>query len=112
MTAVPRSVISVFIGRYRFLIGLVIGLVAGPLLAVQFGWLASNGTVEARVSSAVSNQQAAMCAYLARQNNPDTSEMGYDERRALAREHAALPWQTKAQDDVVFACLERLGEAE
>ncbi len=88
--------------------GLVIGLVAGPIISGFSGFQVRTSTAEAAVRAGVLEQQAMFCAARAKAATPDTATLGWQARSELARQHAIMPGSTTADPDVVYACSNRL----
>lgn len=90
------------------LTGLVIGLIAGPIISGAFGFQMRTSTAQAAAAAGVIEQQAAFCAERARAATPNTSGLSYQARSDLARQWAAMPGTTVVNQEVVYACSSKL----
>lgn len=87
--------------------GLVIGLVAGPLLSSILGWQVRSGAAAAAVNNSVVAQQAMFCVERARATLPAGAQIEWSVRHDLARKFAAMSGGT-ADPAVVQACADGL----
>ena len=100
-----------------YVIGLVIGAVAVPLIGVWRGDLVTAGTHGSRLTNATVEAKAEICEALARDRHAaegGVSLVGNQNRQAreaLAREFAAMPGQDSVDDAVRRACANRLARA-
>lgn len=100
-----------------YLVGLVIGAVAVPIIGIWGGQLVTAGTLNNQVTSATVETQAAICEALARQHHLASggeSLAGHQNRQAreaLAREFAVMPGQETANDAVRRGCINRLARS-
>jgi hypothetical protein len=90
------------------LTGLVIGLIAGPIISGISGFQVRTSTAAAAERASIVEQQATFCATRARAATPVTREMSYQARSDLARQWAAMPGSTVVDQDVVYACSSKL----
>jgi hypothetical protein len=90
------------------LTGLVIGLVAGPIISGAFGFQMRTSSAQAAAHAGVVEQQAAFCAERARAATPTTAGLSYQARSDLARQWAMMPGETAVDQDVVYACSSKL----
>jgi hypothetical protein len=100
-----------------YVVGLVIGAVAVPIIGIWGGQLVTAGTLNSQVTTATVDTRAAICEALARQHHLASggeSLAGHQNRQAreaLAREFAVMPGQDTAEDAVRRACINRLARA-
>lgn len=100
-----------------YLVGLVIGAVAVPIIGVWGGQLVTAGTLNNQVTTATVDTQARICAALARNHHlaaGGESLAGHQSRQAreaLAREFAVMPGQETADDAVRRACTNLLARS-
>ena len=100
-----------------YLVGLVIGAVAVPVIGIWGGQLVTAGTLNNQVTSATVDTQARICAALARNHHlaaGGESLAGHQNRQAreaLAREFAVMPGQETADDAVRRACTNLLARS-
>ena len=90
------------------LMGLAIGLIAGPIISGFTGFQVRTSTAEAAATAGIVEQQAMFCAERARAATPDTATLSYQGRSDLARQWAAMPGTTSVNPDVIFACSGKL----
>lgn len=92
--------------------GLALGLVVGPFLSGYLGWQVTSATLHESVEDAIVQQQARMCAMLARQEEDGAAlaEMGYVPRREVAKRHAGFPWNDTYEHVVTNRCTNLLDE--
>ena len=100
-------------GEWRNLvIGVVIGLVAGPIITSFIGWQVGFSTMEEQVSAAVIEQQALFCAerVMADPAYATFDGLEFGAKRDLVTPHAQMPDQDAAAGRVVNLCLRKLTE--
>ena len=90
------------------LLGLVVGLIAGPIVSGMAGFQTRSSTAQAAVRASVVEQQAGVCAERARAATPSVAGLGYQARSDLARQWATMPGTTTVDSDVVYACSSKL----
>jgi hypothetical protein len=90
------------------LTGLVIGLIAGPLISGFAGWQVRTSTAEAATHAGVVEQQAMFCVERARAAGPIASPLDWQARTDLARRFASAPGAAAADPEVVYACSGKL----
>ncbi len=92
--------------------GLVLGLVAGPIIFFWAGWAVRPSVIEEKVHAALVNSEASICAALARNEGNDPTKLDYKARNKLAAKWSTMPGQKpgSADDDVTSACAEKLSE--
>jgi hypothetical protein len=90
------------------IMGLAIGLVAGPIISGFTGFQVRTSTAETAARVGIVEQQAAFCAERARAATPNTAALGYQARGELARQWAAMPGTTVVDPEVVYACSGKL----
>jgi hypothetical protein len=90
------------------LTGLVIGLIAGPIVSGMTGFQVRTSTAEAATRAGIVEQQASFCNERARAAGPIASSLGWQERGDLARRFASMSEGATADPDVVFACSSKL----
>lgn len=90
------------------LLGLGIGLVAGPILSGVVGFQMRTSTAQTMLHDGVVAQQAIYCADRARADTPVTSGMDWTARNDLARRFATQPGTTQVDYEVARACADRL----
>lgn len=91
------------------LTGLVIGLIAGPIISGFSGFQVRTSTAEAATRSSVIEQQAGFCAERARADTPGFGALDWNARGELARRFATMPGSTATDPEVAYACSARLG---
>jgi hypothetical protein len=92
-------------------IGLVVGIVAGPLISGIAGYQVRTSTAQAATRAAVVEQQATFCAERARAATTTTgaaAPLDWQGRTDLARRWTAMPGSTAVDSDVVYACSGKL----
>ena len=98
--------------RWRWLkpavYGFVLGLIVGPSISGYFGWQVLADTDQQRVQRAVINQDAKICALLARREVAHPGQLEYGQRHNLAEKYAKLPWVEQVDFHVVDACADAL----
>lgn len=100
-----------------YVVGLVIGAVAVPVIGIWRGDLVTAGTHSTQLTTATVDAQAAICEALAREHHAaegGVSLAGHQNRQAreaLAREFSILPGQAAADEAVRRACTNRLARA-
>ena len=88
--------------------GLAIGLIAGPIISSFTGFQVRTSTAEAAARAGIVEQQVTFCAERARAATPNTAALGYQARSDLARQWAAMPGTTSVNPDVIYACSGKL----
>lgn len=88
--------------------GLAIGLVAGPIISGFTGFQVRTSTAEAAARAGIVEQQATFCAERARAATPGSAALGWQARADLARQWAAMPGTTSVDSDVIYACSSKL----
>ncbi len=91
-------------GKKAVLLGLAIGLLAGPLISGLMGWQVTSAFLTQSVRQAIVAQQVEFCQFRARAAVKDTDKMEYSTRYAVAEKWAKLPGQAAADSDVVAGC--------
>jgi hypothetical protein len=90
---------------------LVIGLIAGPVIANALGWQISADTARAQVLASMIEQQAAYCNAQARADVRESGgQLDWRVRTNLATKWAAMPGSPGATPDVVRACERKLAQ--
>jgi hypothetical protein len=90
-------------------IGVAIGLVAGPIVSGIAGFQIRTSTAEAANRAGIVEQQAVFCAERARAAlPPGTPTPDWQARNALARQWAVMPGGTTANPEVVYACSNKI----
>jgi len=110
-----ENAMSKFSEWRRLVIGLAIGLVAGPIITSLIGWQVGFDTMEERVSAAVVEQQALFCEQrtLADPAYVDAATfkaLEVNAKRDFVILHAQMPGQDAVDRAVVNACLRMLRE--
>jgi len=91
------------------LLGLVIGLVAGPVISGMVGFQMRTSTAQTLLHEGVVEQQAISCNNRARLETPTTAQLDWSARNNLARRFATDPaGGTNIDPDVARACADRL----
>jgi hypothetical protein len=88
--------------------GLVIGLIAGPIISGIAGFQIRASTAQAAARTGMVEQQASFCAERARATGAVTSGLSWQARSDLARQHAMMPGATTVDSDVTYACSTKL----
>ncbi len=90
-------------------IGLAIGLVAGPIISSFAGLQVRSSTAAAATRAGIVEQQASFCAERARATmTVGGAPLDWQARNELARTWAVMPGTTAIDQDVVYACSGRL----
>jgi hypothetical protein len=95
--------------RKPFIMGLVVGLLAGPLVSGIMGWQVTSAFLQRSVHTAIVAQQVGFCEFRARAAVKDPEKLDYTARYALAELWAKMPGQTATDSDVVSGCTNGLG---
>jgi len=90
------------------LMGLAIGLVAGPIISGMVGFQMRSSTAQTLVRNGVVEQQAIFCADRAHAETPDTTRMDWSARNDLARRFATPSGAAQVDFEVARACADRL----
>jgi hypothetical protein len=92
--------------------GLVLGLVAAPIIIFWAGWAVTPGTIEEKVHAAIVDTKASICAARARADVKDPTKLEWNARDKLAAKWSTMPGQKpgSVDDDVTSACAEKLSE--
>lgn len=93
-------------------LALGLGLIAGPLISNYMGWQMTRGNAERQINASGVQQQAMVCAALARNANPDAASLGWAPRNELAEKFAVMPGRDSAAMGVANACSQMLAEAK
>ena len=90
--------------------GLVLGLIAGPIIVFWMGGAVTPGTMQEEVRNAIVDTKASICAARARAEVKDPAKLEYDARNKLAAKWSIMPGQKpgSADDDVTSACAEKI----
>lgn len=101
-----------------YAVGLVIGLIAAPVIGLWHGGLVTSGTRDGQVQAARIDAQALICERLAREHRVDTGDTteltgfnGRGARNELAARFAVMPGQEAADNAVQRACADKLAVA-
>lgn len=86
------------------LTGLVIGLIAGPIISGFSGFQVRTSTAEAAERASMVEMQAQICLERARAASPAINTSDWQARNELARQWAVMPGSTTVDQDVVYAC--------
>ena len=86
------------------IIGLVAGLLLGPLISGMMGWQVSTAYLTSMVHRAVVQQQVSFCELRALAANKNAGKLEYSDRYELAKLWAKMPGQAEADSDVVSGC--------
>jgi hypothetical protein len=87
---------------------LVIGLIAGPIIASIAGWQVTSSSAHSQVRAGIVEQQALFCEAKARADVAQPSKLEWTARTDLAKKWAVMPGGTTTQSDVVSACASKL----
>lgn len=90
------------------LLGLGIGLVAGPIISGMAGFQMRTSTAQTQLRDGIVAQQAIFCADRAHADTPDSSRLDWTARNDLARRFAMMPGSSQVDYEVVRACADRL----
>ena len=52
------SILETVKGNKAFLLGLVVGLIVGPIIVLWIGWMVTSGTLQEKVDAALVNERA------------------------------------------------------
>jgi len=94
--------------KKQLILGIIIGLLVGPLISGTMGWQVSRAFLVRSVHKAVVSQQSAFCEFRARAEVKEPGKMEFTARYELAEKWAKLPGQTDTDSDVVSACADGL----
>ncbi len=89
-------------------IGLAIGLVAGPLISNYLGWQVTSSSAQTQLRDGVVETQAAFCNTWARAAVAEPGKLDWNARTELAKKWAVMPGSTAAESDVTSACARKL----
>ncbi|WP_137181681.1 hypothetical protein [Roseomonas sp. AR75] len=89
--------------------GLAIGVVAGPIISGLAGFQIRTSTAAAAERASLVSLQAEVCSERAKAASPGFDTTNWQVRNDLARQWAAMPGSTAVDQDVVYACSTRLG---
>ncbi|MBL8701575.1 MAG: hypothetical protein JNK67_24560 [Alphaproteobacteria bacterium] len=89
-------------------VGLAIGVVAGPLLTSTLGWQVTSRTAQEQVRAGVVEQQALFCESRARAEVSEPAKLDWSARSELARKWATLPGAKSAESGVAMECARKL----
>jgi hypothetical protein len=102
------SVAAKWAAAKPILLGLAVGLVAGPIVSGMTGFQVRSSTAQAASRAGIVEQQAAFCAERARGAATGTNLADWQARNDLARKWAVMPGATVADPEVAYACAGRL----
>jgi hypothetical protein len=88
--------------------GLLIGLVAGPIISGFAGFQVRTSTAEAATRTSVVEQQAQFCSERARATIADAAPLEWQARNDLARRFATMAGSSVVDQEVVYACASKL----
>src|SRR5690606_3438425 len=88
--------------------GLIIGVIAGPLLSSFVGFQVRSSTAATAVHDSVVEQQGMFCVERARATIPAGTKLEWSARYDLARQFAAMPGGGAADPAVAQACADGL----
>jgi hypothetical protein len=108
LTTIRNDISARWDAAKPLLIGLVIGLIAGPIVSGMTGFQVRTSTAEAATRAGIVEQQASFCAERARAAGPIASPLGWNERGELARRFAGSAEGTTPDPEVIFACSSKL----
>lgn len=86
------------------LLGLVIGLVAGPVIAASAGWTVWSGAAKAQLRASVIEQSAGYCVARVRSDVSSPGALSYDERLVFAKKWSTPSGASEPDADVAQAC--------
>jgi hypothetical protein len=90
-------------------VGVVIGLIAGPIVSSVAGFQTRTSTAEAANRASIVEQQAMFCAERAGGAMPAGAAVPeWNARNELARKWAIMPGATTADPEVIYACSSKL----
>jgi hypothetical protein len=88
--------------------GLIIGLIAGPIISGYAGFQVRTSAAQTAARGAIVELQADICSFAAHREVPTTSSLGWQAQNDLARKHAAMPGSDAVDPEVVYACAGKL----
>lgn len=88
--------------------GVVIGLIAGPVLSGYLGFQVRASSAHAAARADMVEMQAGICSAGAHAETPATAALGWQAQNELARRHAAMPGSEIVDPEVVYACAGKL----
>lgn len=100
-----------------YVVGLVIGAIAVPVIGIWRGDLVTAGTHGAQLTTATVEAKAAICEALAREQHAAdggvslAGQQHRQAREALARQFAQLPGQDAVDEAVRRSCVNRLARS-
>jgi len=86
------------------ILGLLAGMLLGPLISGTMGWQVSSAHLQRMVKSAIVQQQVAFCEMRARAADKNAGKLEYSARYDLAKAWAKMPGQENVDSDVVSGC--------
>ncbi len=86
------------------ILGLLAGMLLGPLISGSMGWQVSNAFLVRSVHNAVVQQQVEFCQMRARAAVKNPGKLEYGDRYDLARLWSKMPGQEAVDTDVVSGC--------
>ena len=86
------------------ILGLLAGMLLGPLISGTMGWQVSSSFLQRSVHSAEVKQQVAFCEMRARAAVKNPGKLEYSDRYDLAKLWAKMPGQSDVDSDVVSGC--------
>jgi hypothetical protein len=89
-------------------IGLAIGLVAGPLISNYMGWQVTSDAASKQLRAGVIETQAMVCNAQARLEVAEPGKLDWSARTDLAKKWAVMPGASTADSAVTAACSGKL----
>ena len=90
------------------ILGLVVGLLVGPLISGVMGWQVSRAYLQKSVHTAVIQQQVGFCESRARAAVKNPEKLEFSARYKLAEDWAKMPGQQDVDSEVVSGCSNEL----
>lgn len=109
MTNMRSAIATKWENSKPILTGLVIGLVAGPIISGFSGFQVRTSTASAATRASVVDLQAQFCSERARAASNGAVTTDWQARNELARRWATMPGSTTVDQEVVYACSNSLG---
>ena len=108
LTRIGQDLSARWIAAKPMVIGIVIGLIAGPIISGFAGFQVRTSSAAAATRAGIVEQQAQFCAERARAATPGGLPTDWQARNELARRWAVMAGEERPDQDVVYACSNRL----
>ncbi len=92
----------------RLIIVAIAGIIVGWVGPMLIGWNIRSGVAQEQTEAALVELKVGWCVERAVAANPEAASLEFNDRRALAREHAIFPDSTTIDNAVATACTREL----